>query len=212
MDSATDIVVEAGATVQGIDALMLEGARMSGTVIGPTGPRKGALVTIYGGDGNAIVGVVTEPDGTWKYAGLWPGAYTLSFEDADGSNREFWNDKPGGGADSLTLADLDNRTGLDAWLGGPDPCEFQRNCPAPPPVGQSLKAPPKALKRGKRARLAPKTAQGGKVSWRTTTKKRCKVKQNKVRGLQKGKCVLRASSPARAGFPALSKSYTIRIR
>jgi hypothetical protein len=216
LQAATDIKLTAGATAQGIDAAMIEGASISGTVSGPTGPRAGAIVRLFDASGTLFNGRYTEADGTWKIDGLWPGSYKVSFEDADGSNQEFWNDKPTlEQADSFTVANLENRTGLDAWLGGPDPCEFQKTCPAPPAptaADQQVKAPPKSLKRGKRAKLATSTAQGGPVGWKTTTKKICKVKKNRVLGLKKGKCVLRATSPATTGFTPLYKRYTIRIR
>ncbi len=212
LQAATDINVTAGATVQGIDALKVEGASISGVVTGPGGPRSGALVTVNDAAGQ-VGSAFTKPDGSWKIDGLWPGSYKLSFEDADGSNQEFWNDKPTlEQAETITVTNLENRAGLDAWLGGPDPCEFQKNCPAPPPVGQQVKAPPKSLKRGKRAKLATSTAQGGSVTWKTTTKKICKVKQNRVRGLKRGKCIVRATSPATTAFTAFAQRYTIRIR
>jgi len=216
LQAATDIKLTAGATAQGIDAVMIEGASISGTVSGPTGPRPGAIVRLFDASGTLFNGRYTEADGSWKIDGLWPGSYKVSFEDADGSNKEFWNDKPSiEQAETITVANLENKTGLDAWLGGPDPCDFQKTCPAPPPpaaADQQVKAPPKSLKRGKRAKLATSTAQGGPVGWKTTTKKICKVKKNRVLGLKKGKCVLRATSAATPEFTALSKRYTIRIR
>ena len=216
LQSATDIALGTGATVQGIDASMVEGASIAGTVFGPTGPRGGALVSLYDSSGFALAGVYTEPDGTWEITGLWPGSYKVSFEDADGSNKEYWNDKASlEQADTITVANLQDRSGLDAYLGGPDPCEFQKTCPAPPVaslLSQSLKSPPKSLKRGKRARLPATTAQGGRISWKSLTKKTCTVKKNRVRGVKKGKCVVRASSPQTSTFALLSARYTIRVR
>ena len=50
--------------------------------------------------------------------------------------------------------------------------------------------------KGKTAKLARTTAQGTKVTWKTSTKKTCKVKKSKVTGKKKGKCKLSAKAPA----------------
>jgi hypothetical protein len=77
---------------------------------------------------------------------------------------------------------------------------------------QSAKTPPKKLKKGKKAKLAKSTTQGAKITWKTTTKKRCTVKKAKVTAKRKGKCKLSAKAPGVPGFTAFSAKYTIRVR
>ncbi len=81
-----------------------------------------------------------------------------------------------------------------------------------PPAAQAASAPRATLKKGKKVRLAKKTAQGAPLSWRTTTKKVCTVKKAKLKGLKKGTCRLQAKAPAVAGFSAFSQKFTIKVK
>jgi hypothetical protein len=84
--------------------------------------------------------------------------------------------------------------------------------PVAAPLGtQSVKKPPKKLKKGKKVALAKKTTQGAKVTWKSTTMKRCTVKKGKVTAKKKGKCKISAKAPARPGFTAFRAKYAIRI-
>ncbi len=99
----------------------------------------------------------------------------------------------------------------------PDPVTPPPPGPTPDPAvavlgSQSAKKPPAKLKKGKRAKLAPKTAQGAKLKWTTSTKKVCVVKKTTVTAKKKGACGLSAKAPAVSGFKAFAKRYTIRVR
>jgi hypothetical protein len=99
----------------------------------------------------------------------------------------------------------------------PDPVTPPPPGPTPPPPvpvlsSQSVKKPPAKLKKGKKAKLAPKTAQGAKLNWTTSTKKVCVVKKTTVTAKKKGACKLSAKAPAVSDFQAFSKRYTIRVR
>ncbi len=83
---------------------------------------------------------------------------------------------------------------------------------ATPLPKQTVKKPPAKLKKGKTAKLARTTAQGTKVTWKTSTKKICKVKKSKVTAKKKGKCKLSANAPATPSFTAFTKRYTIRVK
>ncbi len=84
--------------------------------------------------------------------------------------------------------------------------------PVAPLTAQTLKKPPAKLKKGKKAKLAKKTQQGSKVTWKTSTKKVCTVKKYKVTAKKKGKCKLSAKAPAITGYTAFSKKYTIKVK
>ncbi len=94
----------------------------------------------------------------------------------------------------------------------PGPTQTQSTPPPPPPGKQTVKKPPAKLKTGKSATLAKTSAQGTRVTWKSTTKKVCKVKKSKVKGLKKGKCVLKATAPATSTFLAYSQKFTIRVK
>ncbi len=71
------------------------------------------------------------------------------------------------------------------------------------PVGEEAAA---KLKKGKKAKLAPKTAQGAKLKWTTSTKKVCVVKKTTVTAKKKGACGLSTKAPAVSGFKAFRQA------
>ena len=95
---------------------------------------------------------------------------------------------------------------------GTGPAAIATVRPSATPVAQSVKKPPAKLKKGKKAKLAKKTTQGAKVTWKTSTKKVCTVKKYKVTAKKKGKCKLSAKAPAITGYTAFSKKYTIKVK
>lgn len=89
--------------------------------------------------------------------------------------------------------------------------------PAAPPLQpqkqkQTVKSPPAKLKKAKSAKLARTTSQDTKITWKSSTKKVCTVKQFKVKAKKKGKCRISATAPAVPGFTAFTKRYTIRVK
>ena len=77
---------------------------------------------------------------------------------------------------------------------------------------QTVKKPPAKIKQGKSAKLAKTTAQGARVTCKSTTKKVCSVKRSKVKGLKKGKCGLTATAPSVGTFLAYSQKFTVRVK
>jgi hypothetical protein len=82
----------------------------------------------------------------------------------------------------------------------------------PTPTAQTAAKPAAKLKKGKSAKLAKKTKQGVRLSWKTTTKKVCKVKKYKVKALKKGTCKLKATAPAGPGLAAYKKKFRIKVK
>ncbi len=87
--------------------------------------------------------------------------------------------------------------------------------PGPPPSvlsGQTAKRPPKSVKKGKKVKLAKKTTQGTKVTWKSTTKRVCTVKKYVLTAKKRGACKISAKAPATPTFTAFAKRYTIRVK
>ncbi len=151
---------------------------------------------------------------------LLPGTY-LAFIDTDTGTggRDSWHSAKGTCDEAVPItisADATVDLLVRPKVGDPaDPPPPVTPTPQPPTAqaaAQSLKKPPAKLKKGKKAKLAKKTKQGAKVTWKTSTKKVCTVKKNVVTAKKKGTCKLSAKAPARTGFTAFSKRYTIKIR
>lgn len=114
--SATLVVVADGAAVTGINATMVVGGSVSGTVTADGLPVEGAQVWVSGpGSGGAS----TAPDGTYRVAGLVAGDYTVTFQPPEGSNLvpELWDDRSAAAdADLVPVAVATEVTGVDADL------------------------------------------------------------------------------------------------
>ncbi len=115
---------------------------------------------------------------------------------------------------SCETADLVTITGD----GQSAPVALPKTARPPPPssptilLGQTVKKPPKRIKKGKTVKLAKKTRQGTKLTWRSSTKKVCSVKKNVLKAKRKGACKISAKAPATPALKAFSKRYTIRVR
>ncbi len=86
--------------------------------------------------------------------------------------------------------------------------------PSAPLASQTLKAPAKVLKKGKKAKLAKATRQGAKVKWKVKGKgKTCKVKASVLfAGKKKGACRLTATAPAVPSFKAFAGKFTVKVK
>lgn len=87
--------------------------------------------------------------------------------------------------------------------------------PAPPPVtrvAQTVKAPPAKLKVGKSRKLAKTTRQGITTTWKSLSKRACKVAKFKVTGLRKRQCRLKVTAPQTAAYQPLSQLFLIAIK
>jgi hypothetical protein len=84
--------------------------------------------------------------------------------------------------------------------------------PKATPARQKVHKPPTKLKKGHHAKLAKRTKQGAKLTWRSRTPKLCKVTKYVLTAKKKGRCKLSAKAPAVVGYTASSRRFTIRIR
>ena len=208
----------------GIDANLQKAASISGVVTGPNGARKNVDVTVFdSASGEAVDDTSTALDGSWKIRGLEPRHLLPAVPGRGGVNREFWNDKATvNTADTFTLTVGQDLTGLNAWLGSPDPCEFQNNCqcrrlpPPPPPADQTLKMPAKSIKKGKTVKLASRTTQGSEGHMEGLTHEGLQDqeenRQSRCGHWKKGKCKLTAGAPAVSGYNPLSSKVTIKVK
>ena len=173
---------------------------------------------------NRAAGATITPSG--YSTKIVPGTYRVEIDPDSGYGaRVSWHSAKKACADSTLVTVSGNGTvnlvaatkaapDPDPVLPTPDPTTPTPNPePAVTVLGtQTAKKPPAKLKKGKKATLAKKTTQGAKVTWKTSTKKICTVKKNKVTAKKKGTCKLSAKAPAVTGFMAFSKRYTIKIR
>lgn len=159
------------------------------------------------------IGVLNGASGTWNVQicdhqftnGVGPYTFKLSIKDYS----------------SNTVTRQTSFTFTEIPTPAPTPTPTPTLTPAPTPtpttptptlMAQSLAKPRAKVKVGKSAKLAKKTKQGSRLKWKTTTKKVCKVKKYKVKGLKKGKCVLKAKASTTSGFTAYSQRFTVKVK
>ncbi|KTR94792.1 hypothetical protein NS220_07745 [Microbacterium testaceum] len=121
--SATPVTVDAGQTRTGVNATLVKGGEISGTVTTTAGAAvASARVVVYRKSDGSWMGQYstgTDSDGAFSFSRLLPGEYTLSFGAPDGANliSEWWNDKTTlASASSVTVAKGQSVTGLKAQL------------------------------------------------------------------------------------------------
>jgi len=113
-----------GETVDGFDAALSPGGRISGRVTGPDGePIAGAPVFSYPSDEGADVGnvAITEDDGTYVMRGLSAGPHRLEFYGPyafdEGYISEWWDDRSSfEDAETITVTAGETEAGKDAQL------------------------------------------------------------------------------------------------
>jgi hypothetical protein len=117
------ISVQLGETVEGYDAELSPGGRISGRVTGPDGePVAGAPVFSYPGHENDVGNVaITEDDGTYVMKGLSPGGHRLEFYGPFSFDNdyisEFWDDHSSfNQADYVAVGPGETTAGKDAQL------------------------------------------------------------------------------------------------
>ncbi len=117
--SATALQASVGVDVTGVDAVMVLGGAVSGTVTADGSPLTGICVTLYrsngdfGGDGGC-----TDADGNYTSAQVAPGTYKVGFYDPNNAYAsEYYNDKPDvASADTVEVVAGDTTGGIDASL------------------------------------------------------------------------------------------------
>lgn len=116
---ATPIVLGSGATVEGIDARLVEGATVEGTVTAVGGaPLEGVEVHLQPTGGGVGGQTITDSEGNYAVTGLLPGAYTVQFVPTVGNYAGlYYDNRPEAAeADVITLAGGATRAGIDASL------------------------------------------------------------------------------------------------
>lgn len=128
LGNASLVVVGTG-PVTGIDAALVQGATLSGT-IRSNGDCDLTYVHVYGhgAPGHVIPDGVVKPDGTWTLTGLPTGTYWVEFDGrSTGLPREYWNvtgTQYGRSEVSVTVGET--RGGIDIVLDGPRGCVAPR--------------------------------------------------------------------------------------
>jgi hypothetical protein len=213
--SATAITVSGSGTH---DLVAARGAVVTGTVTSSAGPVKSAGVQFYAdcrayyrsdeaGTGHTTKGMYT--------VNVVPGTYRVLVNPGKGTGaRESWHAAKATceSADLVTVTG-DSRLDLIALAKYAQIGPVPPNPPGPPSLSaQSVKKPPKNMKKGKKVALAKRTKQGVKLTWKSRTKKVCTVKKTVLTAKRKGKCKISASAPATSTFKPFAKRYTIRVR
>ena len=204
-----------------VDLVAAKGVAVTGTVSSSNGPVESGQVEFAQSCPAFDTADSTYDRFTDSYhVNLLPGTYYAFIDTDTGTGgRDSWHSAQSTCAQATAItvgADATVDLVVRPKLGDPQPTPPPPVTPTPPPTAQaaaqSLKKPPAKLKKGKKAKLAKKTTQGAKVTWKTSTKKICTVKRNVVTAKKKGTCKLSAKAPARTGFTAFSKRYTIKVR
>jgi 5-hydroxyisourate hydrolase-like protein (transthyretin family) len=126
LDSATDIILSAATTINGIDASLANGSRISGKVTGPSGttPLKDIYVSPYrwtGSDWEYVYQsyAFTDNNGNYSIEGLIPGTYRLQFSSIGNGDHvsEYYSDSANlnSAADIIVTAGT-TITGINASL------------------------------------------------------------------------------------------------
>ncbi len=121
-ESGTVIPLAGGQVKTGIDAAMVKGGAIAGTVTdGEGNPVESDSVCTYPvlGNGTGSHCDITRPDGTYRIGGLAPAEYKVSFSRSQHGNlqRQFWNDSPTRReAGAVTVAGPETVEGIDAHL------------------------------------------------------------------------------------------------
>ncbi len=201
------------------------GSVVSGTVSSTAGLVKGGDLTFYASCNdertNRAAGYAQIRSNGYSLR-IVPGTYRVEIDPNKGFGAKFsWHSAKASCADStpvtVTADGTLNIVASAKTEPTPDPTTPPPPTPTPDPTvpvpsSQSVKKPPAKLKKGKKAKLAPKTAQGARLKWTTSTKKVCVVKKTTVTAKKKGACKLSAKAPAVSGFNAFTKRYTIRVQ
>lgn len=94
----------------------------------------------------------------------------------------------------------------------PAPTVTPTPTPSPTPtVSQSVARPVKKLRRGKKSALARRTRQGQPVTWKSATRRICRVTDTAVKALRKGTCRLKARAAGNSILLPYSRTFRITV-
>lgn len=83
---------------------------------------------------------------------------------------------------------------------------------SPTRSGQSVKAPPRTLKRGKKKALRGISSAGLRVKWQARPRKICAVRKGRLVAVRKGICRVRATAAEDSRWLPLSKDFVVKIK
>jgi hypothetical protein len=146
-----------------------------------------------------------------------PGTYRVRIKPTSAGALESWHSAKAtcDAADPVTIT-ADATVNLVAQSSvSPTPTPTPTTSPTPSPTTapakQVVKKPPSKLKKGKQVKLAKKTTQGARVTWKSRTKAVCAVSKSTLKTKKKGTCKVRAKAPAVPGYLAYSRVIKVRI-
>ena len=120
LSSADPVSVTAGSTTSGINAQLVAGGTITGSVTGPSNqPVEGICVEANRTDGSGSGLATTDPNGDFEISGIPAGSYDVQFTDCTSGTyvSEFYNDKPdAASADAVVVAEGGVTSGIDAQL------------------------------------------------------------------------------------------------
>jgi hypothetical protein len=121
-ETATSLTLAAGQELTGIDAALVMGASVSGTVTAPAGVNLGSIqATVYQAGGtnpNYVASSQVNADGTYKVAGLPTGSYKVQFAGYNTGTLEQWyaGSSSFSTATPVTLTEGQDHGGINATL------------------------------------------------------------------------------------------------
>ena len=120
LSSADPVSVTAGFTTSGINAQLVAGGTIIGSVTGPSNQRvEGICVEANRTDGPGSGLATTDPNGDFEISGIPAGSYDVQFTDCTSGTyvSEFYNDKPdAASADAVVVTAGGVTSGIDAQL------------------------------------------------------------------------------------------------
>ncbi|UKA62691.1 beta strand repeat-containing protein [Arthrobacter sp. FW306-04-A] len=120
--TATAVTVTTGQDLTGINATMVKGATISGTVTAPAGVNLTSVTVSARAVGSSPMQYVPStsvaPDGTYKVTGLAPGSYNLEFSGNDSGAQDQWynNAATAATATAVTVTTGQDLTGINATM------------------------------------------------------------------------------------------------
>ena len=119
MNSANDVIVTAGSTTAGIDAILATAGHITGTVTDGSNPLPWIDVTTYrynGSNWESFGGTMTDASGLYDIGGLATGVYRVKYRSGTYAF-EYYNDSPTlGNADDVAVTAGSTTSGIDAIL------------------------------------------------------------------------------------------------
>lgn len=212
--SQADVVTVSGDTV--LDIRVAYGVTVNGTVSTRNGPVGTGDVFFYASCQDVVPrdyrGWSAVVGGAYSSTVI-PGTYRVLITPSWLGALESWhNAKPSCDAADTVVITGDTNVNLVAQA-----VASATPSPSPTPTTttaakQTVKKPPARLKKGQRAKLAKKTQQGSRLTWKSRTKAICSIDKTTLKAKKKGACTVKAKAAALPGFSAYTRTFTIRVK